>query len=450
MRTLGNRGKPRRIKEPTSCRIAIGGYANYVGTASKCNFDYQVNETYLRTGNRSGVTVPSHERMIKEHLDASSDYERRFVQWNKARVTEAYYAMSQICYADGGPAKDRGRLSERINQPGWVFPDAFPAYRQELKNEVLQTIVNKVDSREARFQGLAPIVELRELRGSVKNLAAHLESQIGSYGNILRGRMMRNPKAAAAFLLKNASELWLEFNFGLKPLVSDVKSAAEAMAETMTDLNRNPYRVSAQNTDTWVERGIPANVNPLATSASASLPRHIRYEHEYTYRVAACVMPIVDASTDFYEFSHQWGFAFERLIPTAWALMPYSWVIDYFFNVDDYLNSTFRSDINYVYVTESYLHKVNALTTYGGALSAPAPLKNVKIKRTGMAGGTYVHYKRNRLGLQLPRQTLYFNRTDNWYNPARLVNLISILNTRNNSLLSLASTVDPRFRRHFS
>lgn len=126
-------------------------------------------------------------------------------------------------------------------------------------------------------------------------------------------------------------DTWLEYQYGWGPLMSDVKSGAEALARYGQKL-RYPgqYLVSRGNVDSNLDEVLTTNLstnngcsfryNKLAWSAA-----DVKY---YGYTKSIPVNPITSAANIF-------GLMPREFLPTVWELIPYSFLVDYFTNIGD-------------------------------------------------------------------------------------------------------------------
>lgn len=123
---------------------------------------------------------------------------------------------------------------------------------------------------------------------------------------------------------KSLASAWLIYRYGIRPLISSVDA-------TLVQLYRNvrPIRVTSRA----VEK-LSAQTNTTFNVTSGSFIGVVRRNISETYTIRA--MSLDQAITDDF---HKFGFSSKSLLTLPWELIPYSFVVDWFFNVSDYIGS---------------------------------------------------------------------------------------------------------------
>lgn len=139
---------------------------------------------------------------------------------------------------------------------------------------------------------------------------------------------------------KAAEDTYLESVFGWAPLMSDVTSGAEALAEYYLKRGQNyPYVLGKSGK-------FLAQVHASDYGASNLLPgrgidayqsaKIVTSEAEVKYYGKLRVDPFGSPL----EFQRRLGFDPRNWLPTAWELVPYSFLVDYFTNFGDMINAS--------------------------------------------------------------------------------------------------------------
>lgn len=230
----------------------------------------------------------------------------------------------------------------------------------KANNQALTRLYQAIRQSRTAFSGGTFLGELKEslelIRSATKKIAAkipaHLASQqrmavryVGSYVIGPNGSAVRVPRkyydlrpAVRRDLADNLADAWLSFSFGLRPLVKDIQSAAEALARFNEQIVKTkvhgygeeqygPYSVQTYNLAPFGGGHLNCNVHSFRTSKvqviySAGL-----------YLTARRDGPLDSMTT----FAETFGFTAEEFVPTVWNLLPYSFLVDYFVNVGDLL-----------------------------------------------------------------------------------------------------------------
>lgn len=207
-------------------------------------------------------------------------------------------------------------------------------------------------------------------------------------------------------LRRHAPEFWLEMQYGWKPLLSDLYGAVEQLHTITKDGWLLRSSASAVETKKLVNKGV-ANSGIVLSDVERFLTLKARYTLHYW----------VDDNS-----SHtlsSWGLT--NPLSVVWELVPYSFVVDWFIPVGDYLSTfdaylgvTFRKGL------ESIVKDFRSVAQYRPAAS--------DVYRTNKAGGVdsfrHLTYNRNVL-TTFPRAGL--PKLKNPFSALHAANAISLL-----------------------
>lgn len=275
----------------------------------------------------------------------------------------------------------------------------------------LKRLKSRLASQTNHFNALVPLAETRELRGLIRNSASLTESLVK---NLLEIRKTRGRSA-----LKYASNAWLNFSFGISPLISDTKSVCESIS-TFMDRQNHSVRVYGSASKEW-----KTSWKGGGTSAyGCTFEQNADIQHKLEYKYIAGVALKVESANN-YGVNQQFGLEFQELIPAAWELVPYSWVLDYFGTVGDYLEDTFTSEAGtakYVVLDRKYTVSAQTFGSHraGQYFSVRGNVRPGKFE--------YFEFERS-TSANIPHRALRFKTSDeigaNGVN--RLLNLASLL-----------------------
>lgn len=216
----------------------------------------------------------------------------------------------------------------------WADLIGSPAYDGsedlETMNRALVGFLKKCKSRQRQFQTGVFVGELREAIHLVRKPAVALRELFTTYVKRVRGRGRLLPPRQQARLI---SSQWLELQFGALPLASDAKAAAEALAELNIRGHEESYvRFIAEGA---LDRG----TQMIQRFVSQELPYvlDVRYAQEMTaeYRGVVGVNTLGYVNRAFPVL----GLTLSDFVPTAYELIPYSFLVDYFTNIGEILES---------------------------------------------------------------------------------------------------------------
>lgn len=143
-----------------------------------------------------------------------------------------------------------------------------------------------------------------------------------------RLRPFDNPRRV---INKRVSDSWLQLQYGWLPLISDATSAAELLAQTMVG---RPIRqtVKSQVKDSWTERTTGAWTWDSTPNLSS-----MTYYHDVQIQAVARTGYVIDITNANLATLAQTGLTDPLLL--AWELLPYSFVVDWFYQIGDYLSA---------------------------------------------------------------------------------------------------------------
>lgn len=200
--------------------------------------------------------------------------------------------------------------------PGYVFPNGAIPAKSAISDSDLADLQTEVSTRCLASRG-----------NSDNNLFESL-AEINQTVNMLDGAFQRLNtffyKNRARALRFNPADAWLAGRYGVLPILNDVSGILDGMVK-------------------------PTGRRRKTTRARGSLTRFDTTSSRYTGSVTYCdyiaqtndSVTVRAMSLDEYFISRaeNIGFSTKGLLTLPWELIPYSFVVDWFANVSDYLNA---------------------------------------------------------------------------------------------------------------
>jgi len=272
---------------------------------------------------QTGNPVPGWVEKIKHQQDASSDYDL-----TKYKVSVGSYKASYRCSVGTETVDD----TFYPNVPStWPEPEPLSS---KVYNTALGNFLSNAHDAVAPFKGLTFLGELKESLKMIRHPATALRNGIASYLNSVRHRK-RHFRGDMRNFSRTLSGTWLEYAYGWKPLLSDIESACNAYAQHEADVQY--IRSYGQANGQTNSKG---NLQTIYFANYGSYQRILAYTgtQKVVFKGVVRVKPEVQvrAARNVVRLS---GFGIEEFIPTAWELIPYSFVVDYFTNIGTILNS---------------------------------------------------------------------------------------------------------------
>lgn len=195
-----------------------------------------------------------------------------------------------------------------------------------------RTFVKHMSKMRSEFRALTTAGEMRQtltmLRSPFRTLLNSLEGYHTLNYKRARKLRMRGTAQAQATWHKLAADSWLEYSWGLKPLLSDIEGYADSflacyepyrtvMTTKARKVTTSPYDTGSVSYDVWRVRsrgGIEAEAGHSITSCLETQP------------------------TSSFQAYHK-GLSFHDILPTAWELVPFSCLFDYVIPIGSYLDA---------------------------------------------------------------------------------------------------------------
>lgn len=369
------------------------------------------------TAATTGTSNPDYKVKIARGQDASSAY-RRF----GGSATPAWtWIQTTVHGVDTGvPYTIIGEDYQRYIPP---TPTSFPSTDGALSDLALEKVKRSIRRQAGSINIITPIAELHEFRSMIKSSATLTTGLLQTLVDIKR------TKGKSA--VKYATQAWLNFNFGIAPLLSDTRAAAAAVNDFMTRQSHS-FRAHGTAGKVWTSN---SSVDSVGSTSHASLSGRTQMVHNLEYTYTAGIELNIQAGNNYDAFS-QFHLELGAIIPTFWELVPYSWVVDYFTTAGSFLDDVFLTQPGQTkYITLSRKYTCIGEFTLRHVVASNA----TAIQESGAGSWDYFDFERTLLS-SLPHPALRFKTADEigMHSINKLLNLSSILIGRKNRY-----TIDP-------
>lgn len=236
-----------------------------------------------------------------------------------------------------------------VAQPGWaehlqsygsyLIPEAHLddfgtvlGYSEtEANNEALARYVGKVRNKQTTFQGGTFVGELTQLLRTIKTPFRSARRGMHEHLDRLEKIGRRNRYASHLKKREILADTWLEFSFGWKPLMHDMDDAVQALAESsvLSDPDWHPVRAFGVS-ETVDDSSVGSTIGTSPGFTVSIVKRQI---------VTVIYRGLVDIGSYSAKNPRRVGFDVSNWAPTAWEILPWSFLVDYFSNVGDIVNA---------------------------------------------------------------------------------------------------------------
>lgn len=298
-------------QHPPAGPVTLDRTVEYTDTVSKAD----------PVGHRDWRRAIANGQLLTSALTATNTYRRFGSHWFGERIQRSTIDGSiRTWRAYGVPMYDFAGPPSGTVDPSVVI---------RAQNQASARFYQNLQAQTTAFQGLVFAGELRETLHMIRHPAQGIRRALSKYlsdvKKLGRSRMGRQR------LLEGVRSQWLETQYGILPLVSDVQNAVNAFygsggVEPLFKMVRGSGSAEGYNTSQSFTIGEPHNCRLI-------------------YRVYT----VSHAFVKFYTIQHcdgdgvsqpqLYGFRFNEFIPTLWELIPWSFVADYFTNIGQIISS---------------------------------------------------------------------------------------------------------------
>lgn len=357
------------------------------------------------TFNRVGFNVPFYRYLIKRGMNASGALT---IQVQNADASEM---DSKLIWRNSSDPSNPGynqineggaygfHLSRNIPEP---ISGHTPGSSISEACVIAKRIVNKrITLRRRQIMGGVVVGELAKTIAMVSNPAKTLVRKIGSHANTTSRRLRRlaKVKVESPSTRQMIVDTYLEATFGWQPLLSDIRDGALALARLVTRdaLERQQFRAygsdeklistSVSNADVGFDA---ASVNPYRANNVVTSRSECIYYGAFMTRLQDSAV----ARSQLDRLISLSGFRFADWVPTVWELLPTSFLVDYFTNVGDVLESTANVSHDLAWITEVHITSTISRTTFVPDLDrAKASKGNLFVDYQGVQSHSESSYK---------------------------------------------------------
>lgn len=332
------------------------------------NSTWPVNLMWSFPHSKSGQKVPKWREKITKGLNASSPYSR-----SGTSLVSIAGGSASLTWSNPGVSIAKEEFSGTYRVPAIPTLNTIPV---TVSNKALTRITDKLRHELEHFNLLPALGELTQ---TIRMFGAPFSSVVrlfnGHYDKLeRRARGIRgSPKAKRTAWDKVIADTYLETVFGLLPLIEDTKSIAESLARWNAELEEDLPRptslllkATAFEKTATVTTGAAASIAPLSNILCSD--RYVnKQEHgvKYTVKLKYSLQAQFGSNNRLLQLLGLNRLA--NFIPTAWEITPWSWLFDYFVNIQEILEAgvTDKSNIDWIVKGE----RQTATTSYHGVLS---------------------------------------------------------------------------------
>lgn len=328
-------------------RVMHSGQFEY-GASAPDYFDFNRNQNFfyaagLKTANIVSAKVPNWCSLLRDFSDATGAL-------SASGHTEVYEPVEYTTHVKWRPRIDCPYWTDEGYVWNGVQSAMYPigASSSVVTNLMRTTALNRAKAQlndqliKHNADALTFLGEIREAvglirhpyKGAVDKVSEFLKKRKRFLKRSNSGRIIRSAT------LDVATDAWLETVFAVSPLFKDIAELAEAAAEAAMKRPKRVYTGKGFSGDTLAT--LPW-VNVTGSPPLYYYGHTVHSSKAWAKCRAGCITEVPVEDTSFTgtlkRFAENAGINKANILPTFWELLPFSFVVDYFVPVGDYINS---------------------------------------------------------------------------------------------------------------
>jgi hypothetical protein len=317
--------------------------------------------------------------------------------------------ISAHCRLDFGAQKVSrrfvGSLSSAVSDNYWLPIDGTTP-SDEIDNRALIGFLKKCKAAQTKLQALVVAGEFRETLHLIKKPASEFRNLVHEYVVACR-RISR--ELSPRLTLLQISRQWLEYSFGMRPLIQDIANAMKAAEKLYFDLP------SAYVTHT---SKIPYSGHSDTIPFDFYGPYFIPcYMNRLTYRLYGrklCGGVRLMTTGNRGPLHETIGLTLPDFVPSLYELIPYSFLVDYFTNVGEVLEAMSFNQADLFWHSDTRFEK--AVRTVEVVPSHPSTSQGAPVIGYSVSPGLYSQQfsSHSRVSVPLGLPTLTIKIPGNW------------------------------------
>jgi hypothetical protein len=200
-----------------------------------------------------------------------------------------------------------------------------------ISKTVLDESFNRfIQKQGATFKSIPFIGQFKSFKDDVRAVSDLITGRHNKSYLLLVKNLLKAKKGSAKDLMRVVSDHWLTYQFGILPDLSDMSDLLEAF-KLIFNQDVPKLHIHGSYKDKEVNSSSKTQVN---ASFGVDVINNLEYtvigKTGATYKV---IVPNKDQA-----LAHVFGADFGDFIPSLWELLPYSWLVDYFLNIGDFID----------------------------------------------------------------------------------------------------------------
>lgn len=281
--------------------------------------------TVLTFSHYTGSKVPNYADLIRQRRDAGSAYDAVYINSFLPGEWVGGNDANGTTHTKWEPGNQFGKLVSS-------FPHRVLTH---VDDQALAQLKRRISTDVGQFKALVPLAEVKETRNLIKSTASSTAGLLRSLILLKKGKFSQAKDVAKA-----ASDVWLNFSFGISPTLNDTRDLISSINSYLDreDLALH-YTGRASDEVTNVNSNLPG-FGPTCGGTWENIYQVEKFRYSVNYSAGFLIQ--MSSACD-YGLQDHFGLNFKELPSVAWELTPFSWVVDYFTTFGDFLSDAFEA-----------------------------------------------------------------------------------------------------------
>lgn len=208
--------------------------------------------------------------------------------------------------------------------PSYAQPDVSTI--TNVTNRCISKFLDQLDNAQSSFEAGQDLGEYKETIEAIHRPLAPLRDKLTQYLSSLKKAKHRYRGNNVA-LKKVLADTYLEYHFGWQPLADDV-------AKAIADCGRHRFSsipIEASASGTYYAQNVHSRISPVGIITALDQNILSTYKYFVRYKGGVRIRNLLPSGQLSWAQSLQ--LTPDKWLPTAWDLLPYSWISDYFINI---------------------------------------------------------------------------------------------------------------------
>lgn len=336
-------------------------------------------EEYLSTVD--GVKNPWYKWQIITGNNATTPLSGRSYEVVNDEAFDLY--MDQSTTVSGYPVRNYTRLGRSTGKykpdPMSTLESLMLSIPTDSANDVaLGKLSSATQDANSSFQGATALAEFAETITMLRNPAKALRTGVSKYLEVVKRNGRKWKRQGAKVASKALAGTWLEHQFGWKPLISDIQEAKTAIKESYS---------GGLDDRVWAH-GVGEDYGSLNKSRIYSMPTYpyLDQYRRYRYYTKIIYSSYLGSRTISPPIKTDLGFHPRDWLPALWEVVPWSFLVDYFVNIDDIISASMYSQTGVKFTNKTTVRVLTSEIQTLGFHKGPTLTYTDKIIQTGNFG----------------------------------------------------------------